>query len=177
MISFEEDLMIWIAQRRQELLIQARDVTGAWFTNDTRFKHKRRFYVPLLRIKDEGTDRESISLSWGRRFPVNAWVGTAISVSGSQQQKVLKVMTKYVAANRRGPAYPRIKFLEAPADELDDILAAEAMLAPIRAELAFLGALRRTIGVFYRKFELVENNPTEVEDTANPIVHDEALPE
>jgi hypothetical protein len=160
MNSIALDLFDRIAQRRAELIENASQLVATWFQNDTRHKRKKRFYAPHVRITNTSADKESASIYWTRRWPVNHWRGG---------RNGIKICSKYLAASRRGPAYPASKFTDANPDELADILEMEAALAPIRAELAFLGKTRSSMASFYARLV--------APPTPMPEFRDESFPE
>lgn len=174
MTTIAPDILKRITERRQDLITNANELASRWFENDTEYKHKRRFYAPHVRITNAGAENESASIYWTRRYPVNNWTGIEIE-KRTGQKKTLRVASKYIPAARDGAAYPPKKFPDAQEDELRDITDLEAMLAPIREELAFLGRMRRSFTDFYARRGAL----TRPEDASpeGPERQDESLPE
>ncbi|MTJ93916.1 MAG: hypothetical protein F8N36_13820 [Desulfovibrio sp.] len=156
MSAIATPLLLLIEERRQALISEAHSLISTWFDNDTDYKYKRRFYSPHIKVQETDSQSDSVSIFWKRRTPVNNWQGKTVTVRGITRE--VKVMTTHVPARKKGPAYPITSFPAAPEDERADILALEAALSPIRAELAFLGKQRRQFTSFYGK---VAENPSE----------------
>ena len=169
MTTIAHDIIDRIEERRQKIIADVQALVKAWFDNDGgRYKFKNRYYAPHVEIRGRGTANEAASIYWSSRFPLNAGFGKQVTDPQTGKTKKIYFGNKRVAANSRGQAYPLSKFPRAPETELMEIEAIEAILAPMRTELAFLGRERRRWREIYTALGFF---------TQKGPIRDESLPE